>query len=180
MRIAKALFGLIGSAIVGLFVAFAAIPDWTMMNLNLHFWQTVGGFLISAAFGGAAVFIAYAAYMGWKLGDNPVKAFDELRKVEGFDKCESLAEMVKPAQSIMEKRDELSAKDARIAELEKRPTEDELDAKNAEIARLAESACPFEGFTDAQIDVVHLLANHYPNTYVAWLDALRTENCATM
>ncbi len=32
----------------------------------------------------------------------------------------------------------------------------------------------------AQIDVVHLLANHYPNTYVAWLDALRTENCATM
>lgn len=31
-----------------------------------------------------------------------------------------------------------------------------------------------------QIDVVHLLANHYPNTYVAWLDALRAENCATM
>ena len=31
-----------------------------------------------------------------------------------------------------------------------------------------------------EVDVARLLASHYPNTYIAWLDALRTENCATM
>ena len=28
----------------------------------------------------------------------------------------------------------------------------------------------------AQVDVVHLLANHYPNTYVAWLDVAGAED----
>ena len=32
----------------------------------------------------------------------------------------------------------------------------------------------------SEVDVARLLASHYPNTYIAWLDALRTENCATM
>ena len=31
-----------------------------------------------------------------------------------------------------------------------------------------------------EVDVARLLASHYPNTYIAWLDALRTANCATM
>ena len=30
------------------------------------------------------------------------------------------------------------------------------------------------------VDAGQLLASHYPNTYIAWLDALRTEMCATM
>lgn len=29
-----------------------------------------------------------------------------------------------------------------------------------------------------RIDLVHLLSNHYPNTYIAWLDALRGSQCA--
>lgn len=109
MRIARALLSLIGSAIVGLLITFAAIPEWTLMNLEQHFWQTIGGFLISAAFGGAVVFIVYAAYMGWKLGSKPCKAFDDLRGIDGLGGCESLADMVEPVKQLAALRNELTA-----------------------------------------------------------------------
>ena len=59
------------------------------------------------------------------------------------------------------------------------------------VARLAERVSSFDELVSpgglvelagacAQVDVVRLLASHYPNTYIAWLDALRTEMCATM
>lgn len=113
MSIAKALFGLIGTAIIGLFVTSVAIPEWTLMNLELHFWQTVWGFLISAAFGGAAVFIIHSAYIGWRLGDNPCGAFDELKGIEQLQGCKSLSDMIDPVKA-------LSANEALIAELKAR------------------------------------------------------------
>lgn len=123
MRVAKAVAGTIGSALVGLVITFAAIPEWTLMNLELHFWQTVGGFIISAAFGGAVVFIVYATYMGWKLGSKPCKAFDDLRGIDGLGECESLADMVEPVRGFAAKADDLkrqlAAKDEKITELTK-------------------------------------------------------------
>lgn len=144
MRIARALFSLIGSAIVGLLITFAAIPEWTLMNLDQHLWQTIGGFLISAAFGGAVAFIVYAAYMGWKLGSKPCKAFDDLRGIGGLGDCKSLSDMVGPVRRLASLRGEIAARDAEIAALEKRPTPEQLseleverDALRAEADRLS-------------------------------------------
>lgn len=109
MRIAKALFGLIGTAILGLLATYIMIPEWVLVNLEQHLWQTIGGFLISAAFGGAVVFIVYATYMGWKLGSKPCKAFDDLRGIDGLGGCESLADMVEPVKQIAALRNELAA-----------------------------------------------------------------------
>lgn len=136
MRIAKAIFGLIGSALLGLLVTFAAIPEWTLTNLERNFWQTVGGFLISAAFGGAVVFIAYSTYVSWRLGSRPYKAFDDLRRIDGLGECESLADMVKPIKSLVSSKGELNARDERIAELERRPTQEELDERDVTISSL--------------------------------------------
>ena len=128
MSIAKALFGLIGSALVGLLLTSIAIPEWTMMNLEQHFWQTVWGFLISAAFGGAVVFVAYATYIDWRLGSGVCKAFDKLRSIAGLEGCTSLADMVEPIKERPTQKDvddlvrahaeEVAAKDAVIAKLE--------------------------------------------------------------
>lgn len=128
MSIAKALFGLIGSALVGLLLTSIAIPEWTMMNLEQHFWQTVWGFLISAAFGGAVVFVAYATYMDWRLGSGACKAFGKLRSIAGLEGCTSLADMVEPITERPTQKDvddlvrahaeEIAAKDAVIAKLE--------------------------------------------------------------
>lgn len=157
MSIAKALFGLIGSALIGLLLTSIAIPEWTMMNLEQHFWQTVWGFLISAAFGGAVVFVAYATYMDWRLGSGACKAFGKLRSIAGLEGCTSLGDMVEPIKKrpTQDDVDELKReharaiadRDAMISELEKRPTRKDVDdmkrahaeeiaAKDAVIAKL--------------------------------------------
>lgn len=122
MRIAKAILGLIGTAILGLLATYIMIPEWVLMNLEQHPWQTIGGFLISAALGGAVVFIAYATYMGWRLGDRPCKAFDDLRGIDALRECKSLADMVEPVRKLV-------AKDAKIAELGKRPEQSSEEQK---------------------------------------------------
>lgn len=119
MRIAKAIFGLIGTAILGLLVTYIMIPDWTMTNLRDYFWQTVGGFLISAVFGGALVFIAYATYITWRLGDKPVKAFKSLKRVASLEGCESLDSMVEPIKELDEASRQIDEKDQEIDFLKK-------------------------------------------------------------
>lgn len=122
MRIAKAVAGTIGSALVGLIITALAIPEWALDNLSQHAFQTVIGFLISAAFGGAVVFIIYATYMNWKLGSKPCKAFDNLRDIDELGECKSLADMVEPVRK-------LASKDVEIAELEKRPEQSAEEQK---------------------------------------------------
>lgn len=130
MRIARALLSLIGTAILGLLATYIMIPEWVLMNLEQNPWQTVGGFLISATFGGAAVFIVYATYINWKLGSKPCKAFEDLRDINGLVECRSLADMVEPIRKLADKdelnelRIQLAAKDAEIAALKsaKMPT----------------------------------------------------------
>lgn len=148
MNIAKSIFGLIGTAILGLLATYITIPEWVLMNLERHFLQTVWGFLISAALGGAAVFIVYSTYISWKLGRKPCKAFDDLKGIDGLDDCESLADM---AERIMKRAggaDEIaSLKEDRIS-LQKQlstandywksqiaRTRADVSAKNAELER---------------------------------------------
>lgn len=131
MRVARALLGLIGTAILGLLATYIMIPEWVLMNLEQHLWQTIGGFLISAALGGAVVFIAHATYMGWRLGDKPCKAFDNLRSIDGLSECETLADVVKPVKKLSAKVDELesqiSSKDAEIEALRSAKVPTRLD-----------------------------------------------------
>ncbi len=132
MRLAKAIFGTVGSAAIGLFLASLAMPEWVEMNLDQYFWQTIGGFIISAAFGGSVVFIAYATYIAWRLGDKPVKAFKRLKGIAALSKCESLSDVAMKVEQIDSKCSEmknlLSAKDAEIAALKNAKVPTPLDA----------------------------------------------------
>lgn len=144
MSIAKAITGTIGAAILGLLATYVMIPEWVLMNLERHLWQTIGGFMISAAFGGAAVFIAYATLVSIKLGSRPRKALDDLRSIDGLGECKTLADMVEPVKRLASMRDGIAARDAEIAALEKRPTREQLseleierDALRAEVDGLS-------------------------------------------
>lgn len=115
MNIAKTIFGLIGTAILGLLATYITIPEWVLMNLERHFLQTVWGFLISAALGGAAVFIVFSTYVSRRLGSRPCKAFDDLKRIDGLGDCESLADMVERIKKLVAK--EPSGDAAEIASL---------------------------------------------------------------
>lgn len=119
MKIAKTIFGLIGTAILGLLATYITIPEWVLMNLERHFLQTVWGFLISAALGGAAVFIVFSTYVSWRLGSRPCKAFDDLKRIDGLGDCESLADMVERIKKLVKDHEKAIAElKSRISDLE--------------------------------------------------------------
>lgn len=137
MSIAKALLGLIGTAILGLLATYIMIPEWVLVNLEQHPWQTVCGFVISAVFGGAVVFIAYATLMSIKLGSNPCKAFDDLKRIDELKACKSLSDAAEQVGKLDSKCSELkrqlSARDAEIAALRSAKVPTPLDMLKASL-----------------------------------------------
>lgn len=119
MSIAKAVAWTIGSALLGLLVTALAIPEWALDNLAHHAFQTIVGFLISAAFGGAVVFIAYATYITWRLGDRPIKAFKSLKKMAFLEDCKSLESMAETIKQLDETSRQIDEKDREIELLKK-------------------------------------------------------------
>lgn len=125
MSVARSIVGTVGAALLSILATWIALPDWLLRNLSESPVQTVIGFLVSAVFGGAVVFAAHSIYVIRRLGERPVEAFDDLKRVRGLASCRSLAEMVEPVRNLA------AESRAATAEAEGKP----LDGRTGEVAK---------------------------------------------